>query len=162
MTTDESPKPARTRLWLRIMLVVSLAFNLLIIGAVAGIALKGGPLKHGPRGHHMADVAVGPLTRALTAEDRRAIGRQLREQAEDTGWSGQDHRASLEKMVVLLETTPFDPERFASEMETTIYGMQARLAAARVALAEHLAAMPDAERAAYAMRGKEVLDRMRQ
>ena len=100
MTTDESPKPARTRLWLRIMLVVSLAFNLLIIGAVAGIMDAGAhdilvvPHAHGTKRTRVP--IVDHALRAMDPSDGRITLAPLEEWAPEgladdiPGWSGGD------------------------------------------------------------------------
>ena len=47
MSSDPNTAPKGMRLWVRIVLVVSLGLNLLVVGAIAGIAIKGGPFKDG-------------------------------------------------------------------------------------------------------------------
>ncbi|MEM6589093.1 MAG: periplasmic heavy metal sensor [Pseudomonadota bacterium] len=159
MTKDSNPAP-KSRLWVRILLVVSLALNLLVIGVVAGFVVKGGPFKHdGPP--HMAAGGVGPLTHALSKEDRRAIGREMRQKGKDSGWDRQAHRQSLERMVAFLEATPFDADAFDEELQITVDGMQGRLSDARGALLNRLNDMSDEDRAGYAARIKELMARKR-
>ena len=62
------------RLW-RIVLVVSLALNVAVIGGVAGLAISG-RAADGPPQRFMFD--FGPLGRVLDPADRRAIGNALR------------------------------------------------------------------------------------
>ncbi|NBT52187.1 MAG: hypothetical protein EBT12_11660, partial [Marivivens sp.] len=66
MTTD-TPK-SRMRLGLRILLIVSLALNVLVIGVVAGGIMKG--RSPGPFGGF--DMTIGPFAEALGDDDRRA------------------------------------------------------------------------------------------
>ena len=61
---------ARTPLWLRIIFFLSLALNLLVAGLVIGHMLGDGPDRRVPRVDRMG----GPMTFALSHEDRRAIG----------------------------------------------------------------------------------------
>lgn len=158
MSADANPT-TRTgpRLWVRIVLVVSLAFNLLIVGTAAGIAIKGGPWQHGGPPKYMADVGVAPLVRALGKEDRRVIAREVRRQGRADGWDRKAHRQSLERMILLLQSTPFDPAAFDAELQITVEGMKSRLSYASQALVTHLSEMSDADRAGYAER---VLDGM--
>lgn len=161
MNTDAAPKSSGTRLWVRVLLVVSLAFNLLVIGAVVGFVIKGGPHRPGTYAAHVADSAVGPLTRALTFEDRRSIGRSLRKQNKEAGWGRREHRAAIEDMLVLLQATPFDADAFSDKLNATMIAMQGRVSRSGQALVEHLDRMSDADRLAYADRVREALDRKR-
>ena len=159
MNTASPSTPQSTRLWVRIVLAVSLAFNLLVIGAAAGFVVKGGPTPHADGPRHVADAAIGPLTRALSKADRRAIGRQIRQATDAEGWSPRAHRQSLKRMLTLLETTPFDADAFSTELTGSIAGLQGRMSRASEALVLRLDQMSDAERAAYAQRVKEAMAR---
>lgn len=152
MSTDPVPTLQATRLWVRILLAVSLGLNLLVIGAVAGIAIRGGPFPHAEAPRHVADATIGPLTRALTKEDRRAIGRAVRESGQLGGWTRRTHRQSMERMLMLLQATPFDDGAFRAELEGTITGLQGRMASASQALVVRLTEMSEADRAAFAAR----------
>ncbi|MEO0369875.1 MAG: periplasmic heavy metal sensor [Pseudomonadota bacterium] len=165
MSTEMNPAPPQSagkpmRLWVRILLVMSLALNLLVIGAVAGVAIKGGPWKHGGS-PPMAASGVGPFTHALSKRDRRAIGREMRQRGQESGWDRRAHRAALERMVLLLEATPFDAEAFKGEMKTAVTGLQGRMGDASEALAKRVEQMTDEERAAYVARIKEKMVRKR-
>ncbi|MEO0750983.1 MAG: periplasmic heavy metal sensor [Pseudomonadota bacterium] len=159
MSTDPAPGPQSTRLWVRILLAVSLGFNLLVIGAVAGIAVRGGPFPQADTPRHVADATIGPLTRALTKEDRRAIGRELRQNGQVDGWTRRAHRQSMERMVALLQAAPFDAEAFGAELDGTISGLQGRMAGASQALVVRLTEMSDVERAAFAARVRDAMAR---
>lgn len=161
MTADPDLKPRGTRLWVRILLVISLAFNLLIIGAVAGVAIKGEPWYKPNSPHHAADAAIGPLTRALSKADRRAIGREMRQSRGEDGWTRRAHRQALERMVGLLEATPFDADAFGTELKGSISGLQGRMSHASDALILRLSQMSDEDRAAFAARVKEEMTRKR-
>lgn len=159
MSSDVKTSPKGTRLWMRIVLVVSLGLNLLVVGAIAGIAIKGGPFKHGGPPSHLANQTIGPFTRALTLNDRRLIMRELRRQGEAEGWTREKHRQSMEEMVLLLEATPFDPDAFGNAFEATVNGLQNRLLDASDAFVLRLSDMTDEERAAYAARVREEMDK---
>ena len=86
--TDNTPNPPpRMKLWLRVVLVLSLAFNLLIVGISAGAMFTWSKWKshHGPR----MDLSAGPMTRALSREDRRAIGKEMRKAYHKKGRSAR-------------------------------------------------------------------------
>ncbi|MEM7731959.1 MAG: periplasmic heavy metal sensor [Pseudomonadota bacterium] len=161
MVTDPNPTP-KSRPWVRILLVVSLALNLLVIGAVVGFVIKGGPgLHNGKRGGppSMATGGVGPLTQALSKEDRRAIVREMRQRMRDSGWDRQAHRQSLNRMVAILEARPFDADAFGVELQITVERMQGNLSEASGALLNRLADLSDDERAAYAARIRDKMAR---
>lgn len=91
--------------WLRLALVLSLALNLLVVGLVAGVAARGGPMgRHGG----MGDVGFGPLTGSLSREDRRA----LRERFEASAPDWHDERAAVRDdylaLATLLQAEPWD------------------------------------------------------
>lgn len=141
---QDKPGPGR---WMRVLLVVSLAVNLAVVGVVAGWALR-----HG--GHHPSrlDMAGGPLTRALNDEDRRAIGQRMREVWRERGGNRAGIRSSFDALVVDLRAVPFDPDRVAERMREQREGFAARFEMGQDVLISHLAAMSDADRAAYADR----------
>lgn len=158
MATDPKPTPTSPRLWVRILLAVSLALNLLVIGAVAGFAIKGGPMKHSGA-PHMAPGGVGPLTQALSKEDRRAIGREMRQMAKENGWDRRAHRQALERMIAGLEATPFDADAFSADLDIIMDGMRSRISGASGALMNRLSEMSDEDRAAYAARIRDKMER---
>jgi uncharacterized membrane protein len=145
-------RPA-TRLgpWVRGLLVVSLAFNLLVIGVIGSWALRHGGT-HG--GHHPSrlDMAGGPLTRALSAEDRREIGQKMRDAYRDGGRTRAAQSAGFDALVADLRAVPFDTAVVAERMSQQREGFRERLELGQRLLLEHLSAMSDAERAAYADR----------
>jgi uncharacterized membrane protein len=95
------PKPRR--IW-RVVLVTSLAINLLMIGLVGGAVFRNGGAP--PRAF---DVQLGPLTAALSEKDRRAIGEQLRQGDKRSGPSRGERRKAFEDLILVLESQPFDP-----------------------------------------------------
>lgn len=77
MSVEQTQKPVGMRRRTKVLLAASLGLNLLVVGAVGGMVFNGGP-KHGPKGGK--DAAYGPYTRALSHDDRKAIGKALREE----------------------------------------------------------------------------------
>lgn len=142
-TSNKSP------LWMRITLLGSLAANLLVAGLIVGVFAFGGSQKHNDRGSRETGSV---FTRALEPEDRRALRRDF-----ISGLKGQrDHRqrpeAGLQNVVDVLRSTPFDAEAFTNAMSEQSDRRKKRDEIGRTALAARIAAMSDAERAAYADR----------
>jgi uncharacterized membrane protein len=74
-----SPPPGSKERRLRLLLIASVAVNLLVIGAIAGAMLTW--KKHGPRfgGHRGEDFGLMALTRALPPERRGPIRKAIKE-----------------------------------------------------------------------------------
>lgn len=141
----------RTKPWVRALLVASLAINLAVAGLAAGWALRHGG-DHA--GHHPArlDMAAGPLTRALSEEDRREIGRAMRQAWRTRTDSAPGIGESFDALVADLRAVPFNVDRVATQMRAQRDGFAARFEMGQEVLMTHLAGMTDAERAAYADR----------
>lgn len=141
--------------WLRIGLIVSLALNLLIVGALVGAALSGGKWRHD--GPPRAEAVGGPLTRALSPEDRHAIARALhaahRKGDLPRGWRPEEFVTVLQA----LRAVPFDPAALEARLEALNGQVEERLRFGQSLLVRHLAGMDAEERAAYAARLETVL-----
>ena len=97
---DNTPAKPK-RLW-RIVLVISLALNLCVVGLIGG-ALVSGRLGDGPP--RSFDLGLGPMSRALAPEERRDIGRSLRQ---DRVLRNVDLRGRVDRIVATLKQDPFD------------------------------------------------------
>ncbi|WP_375554129.1 periplasmic heavy metal sensor [Roseovarius mucosus] len=147
----EQQGTGRTKPWVRALLVASLALNLAVAGLAAGWALRHGG-DHA--GHHPSrlDMAGGPLTRALSDADRRAIGRAMRDAWRSRTNNGPNIGESFDALVIDLRAVPFNADRVAAQMRTQRDGFAARFEMGQEVLLTHLTAMSDADRAAYADR----------
>lgn len=148
----ETPKPRRMSPALRILLFLSLAMNLAIVGLVAGVLVTGGPGKPPPRNPRDA---VAPYTQALTREERREIGRQLfREMRKDGPRDEQRARARAEyhRALELLRAEPFEAEAFAALLTEQNARAAARQARGQEILVAYVAGMSPEARADFADR----------
>lgn len=155
VTSEGAQARPRMRLWLRIVLFVSLALNLAIVGLVVGAISKG------PRDHHRPprlDQASGPLTYALSREDRRALGGKLREAYRDGHPTREKMRAQFDAMLQALRRVPFDPAPLAASLEQQRTVALERQLIGQTLLLEKLTQMSDAERAEFAERLEEALE----
>ncbi len=157
--TPEPPSSPSSRLarampsrGLRLLLLLSLALNLLVAGLLLGDALAGGGPGGPPR---RVEMSLGPVARALGEEDRRAIQDALRGRPElaalgrgPRGAGGPDFAAIL----AALRAEPFDPERARAAFAAQARAVAAAQGAAQEALLARLAAMPPEERRAVADR----------
>ncbi|SLN28209.1 periplasmic heavy metal sensor [Roseisalinus antarcticus] len=129
---------------LRIVLLVSLALNLLVVGTLVGSALSGRGLAPPPR----VDFSFGPIGRALDDETRRTLSRSVREREGFRGEGRQARRAQLEQIVAVLTADPFDPDQLSAVFEAQRSRGIAALAIGHEALVAQIAEMtPEARRA---------------
>lgn len=155
MSEEITPAPSRMKPWLRVLLVLSLALNLLVIGALVG-ALVTGPVWRS--GHpSRLEVAGGPLTRALSPEDRRAIGKEMRKAHRKEAGHRARHHGELLALVADLKTTPFDPVAVEQRLLRHRQSFDDRFGLGLKLLTERLTQMTPEDRAAYADRLQEVL-----
>lgn len=149
----KNPKKRRT---MRILLIGSLALNLLVIGVVGG-AVIGHSREDGKKAGY--DKFGTPHVRALSSEDKRSVGKAIRTAYRKADIDRLDGRGIYQEMVQLLRNTPLDLVAF----EATIYkldnGAQLRREVAQSAFVARIVSMNDAERAAYADRLETALTR---
>lgn len=140
---------------LRIALAVSVALNLLILGLVAGAVLRDG----GPHGRMVRDLDFGPFTEALTPEDRDALRRDFIRQAPDLRDMRRQMRDDFSTLLAALRAEPFDVEALRGVVANQGDRMAARLELGQDLMLARIAAMTPAERAAFADRLEQRLER---
>ncbi|MGR3503317.1 periplasmic heavy metal sensor [Pseudaestuariivita sp.] len=147
--SDKSRAPR----WMRVVLALSLAFNLVVVGLVAGVLLQG---RHGPRS---ADGAMRmPYIAALPPEARKALAQEARVQRRDRA-DGADRRVAFAESLALLRADPFDAGAFAEHIEAHLERSRPSHQAGRAALVAYLSGLPAEARAAYADRLEAHLDK---
>ena len=132
------------RKWTKVLLIVSLALNACFIGLIIGVKLT----QDGMRPQRAPSAQGSLYLRALSHEDRRALGKSMR--SYHTREMRQMDRMGYQSALVLLRATPFDPEALEDLMEDQTEASEERLEYAREALIAHLAAMSDTDRAEFA------------
>ena len=151
-----TPAPAASPRWMRVLLVVSLALNLLIAGAVVGLALRGGPPSDGGR-----DVGFGPFAAALSPEDRSALRRDFIARTLADGTSRRDRREDMRALLGALRAEPFDANALQDAMTRLSERMSGRLDLGLSLIRERISGMADAERQAFADRLEREMRRSR-
>ena len=152
--TAETPGPRRG---MKILLFVSLAFNLLVVCAVAGLVLTGGP-KRSPSVSGV-DRAVFPLVRALPDTARDGLRDRYLSERPSLSDRRRQRAAQTEMLLDLLRAQPFDGDAFTAFLDGQFAQALARGAAGRAALVAQISALDDAERQAYADRLEDMLSR---
>lgn len=102
MNTDARPGAKAPR-WMRGLLVVSLALNLLVVGLVAGSVL--GKSRSGGRSVEAHEFQRHPLIGALARDDRREVMQQLRR---DNGQHRENAKALRTRFRAYLEALRAD------------------------------------------------------
>ena len=133
---------------LKICLVVSLAVNLLVLGAVGGffgsgrhkdVRLDGFSTRQEER-QRGPMTSLGPLVRAMERKDRRDLGRMIQKA------QGRDRRMDRDAQATavladVLSTVPFDPAAVLALLQDEAMMMEERRLIARQALLDKLASM---------------------
>ena len=113
---SETPKTAserRSPAWMRILLVLSLALNLAVVGLVVGTVLReDGPARRGPSA--TSDLGLGPVGRALNKEERRQLKRGAVARRADLRENRQEIRQRLDETLSALATDPLDEAAVAA------------------------------------------------
>ena len=153
-TPGEGGDKPRMRRGMRIVLILSLAFNLLIVGLAVGLVLSGGP-----KWHH--DMRMPAHVRALDHADRRAIGQGIRAAYQEGQLRKGAGSAQSRQLADLLEAERFDRAAVAALLDEMERSKRSRYTVARDVWLGRVEGMSAAERAAYAERLREVLAEMR-
>ncbi|CUH50354.1 periplasmic heavy metal sensor [Ruegeria atlantica] len=147
---SDSPKPKNR--WISILLVISLALNLLIVGVALGTALrvKGGDHAKSPPGFGSA------LYRALPKEERKAMRGELF----DRHKKGAHNRSQdFAQLSTALRANPFDAAAVQALLDQQAQSMADLQDALQQEWLARVEAMSDEERLVYADRLEEVVKR---
>ncbi|WP_296420244.1 periplasmic heavy metal sensor [Pseudooctadecabacter sp.] len=143
-----SHDPRTSRNWTKVLLVASLALNLLIVGAVIGVVASGGT-RAGPQ---RFDLTAGPLTRAMEAPDREAVRQALRDSGAFRPSNRRDIRADMGVLIDTVRSDTFDAAAFRAALMRQRDRLQAGQVAVIDAVAAQIEQMSPEDRAAFADR----------
>lgn len=142
--TNTQYRPMRP--WLRVLLVGSLALNLLFAGLAAGIALR-----FGEAGGRPPPSVGAALYRSLPDPDRKALRGEIRRMHGD-GDHRARHRAEALAVAQALRAEPFDPAALEALVAGHLDARNSGLAEVQASWLARVAAMDSAARLAYADR----------
>ena len=153
MADQGTGKPPRMRTWVRVLLGVSLALNLAVVGIAAGAALRFGK----PDGTHRPPPPIGALLyRELSREDRK----EMRSRAAETRQSHGDRRKDeVAQIDAALRAVPFDPVALNEVLSAQTRKREAFQDEVQQLWLKRVSEMSDKERAAYADRLKHAVER---
>lgn len=154
---QKSKRPGRA---LRVALVLSLAVNLLVAGAVAGAFYRadGAPAERAQKEHGRGSFGV-PYVRALSKEDRKAVGDAMRAAGLDRKVGREVRLALYGEVLIALRAEPFAVEPLVQVLGKQSQAAKKVLDVSQAAWLAHLTAMDAQTRAAYAERLEKVLSR---
>ena len=159
MSTPETP---RKRSWLKPLLAISLAANMLVVGIVAGFFIANPGRDKGERLDGPARSLVGvPFIRALEPPNRRALYQEVRRNGDQLRENRSALRARFEALLAALNADPFDPEAVQSILREQREIALRRQNIGEALLVEQLEQMSPEERGAYAKRLAKDLNRLR-
>lgn len=147
--TDPTTSPvvrAGAGRWTKSLLAVSLGLNLLIVGLAVGSMLRDGP----PRGGR--DFGLGPLSEALSRDDRKALRDAFLERHPDIRADRRDIRAQFDLLLSALRADPFDPAALDTALQAVARRNADLLVTGRELVAARLKAMTSDDRTAFADR----------
>lgn len=137
--TDPSVSPRRLPYWL----TVSLLVNLLLLGLIAGLALRSGSQGDRGEGHHK-------FGSDLSQEDRRAMFRLMRVSLQETESERQVRDEARKELGDVLSDEPYDPEAVREAFGKLRVADESVHAAAHEAMILRLGALPAEQRAVIA------------
>ena len=126
---------------------ISLALNLLIVGAFGGAMLRVG------KGPMVKDRSSGYLyMRALNFEDKKTLRKQLFKNKDSRKIIRAKEYSSYSSAVKILKKDPFDRKAFEDLLDEQTKHSKSRPSSARVALVKQIENMTKKERLIYSMR----------
>jgi len=160
MTPEHGPAestPKKPFRWSRVVLVVSLALNLAVIGTVAGALLRWDAGVDRARAMQVRDFGFGPFVGALETKDRRDVGRMFIRSAGDPREARAEVKAMFAQMIATLKAEPFDRQAFETLLLQQQQKFSSRQEIGAQIVVDQIAQMSAPDRAAYATRLEDML-----
>ena len=148
-----STKFKSRNLW-KILFGISLALNLLIIGAVGGAMIR---MSKGPVANHRASGLL--YMRALNFEDKKSFRKELFRSKDSRKIGRAKEYSSYSSAVKILKKDPFDRKAFEELLDQQTKYSKSSQRSARLALVAQIAKMTKEERMIYAKRLANLIDR---
>ena len=148
-----STKFKSRNLW-KILFGISLALNLLIIGAVGGAMIR---MSKGPVANHRASGLL--YMRALNFEDKKSFRKELFRNKDSRKIGRAKEYSSYSSAVKILKKDPFDRKAFEELLDQQTKFSKSSQRSARLALVAQIAKMTKEERMIYAKRLANLIDR---
>ncbi len=144
MSASQDLKPRNP--W-KILFGISLALNLLIVGAIGGAILRVGK---GPMAKHHASGFL--YMRALNFEDKKSLRKELYKNKNTRKIGRAKEHSSYSSAVKILKKDPFDRKAFEELLDQQTKFSKSSQRSARLALVAQIAKMTKEERSIYSER----------
>ena len=144
MSASQDLKPRNP--W-KILFGISLALNLLIVGAIGGAVLRVGK---GPMAKHHASGFL--YMRALNFEDKKSLRKELYKNKNTRKIGRAKEYSSYSSAVKILKKDPFDRKAFEELLDQQTKYSKSSQRSARLALVAQIAKMTKEERSIYSER----------
>ena len=156
-TTPADPVPTTgAPRWMKVLLVVSLAINLGVLGMVGGAALRGA----GDRGRpDVREIGFGPFSDALSPQDRQELRRAFLRDGGNPREMRRLMRSEVGTLLQVLRTEPLQEAELRAAFSQFQQRGQERLDLGQRLLADRIIAMSPDDRARFADRLEEVMAR---
>lgn len=147
MVDPAMPAASGSPRWMRVVLVLSLALNLLVAGATLGLVLRGGPTPMAGR-----DPGFGPFAAALSPEDRTALRRDWIARTVTEGDGRRAMRVDMRALLGALRADPFDASAMRAALARVGDRTAGRLQLGMSLIEDRVISLSPAERLAFADR----------
>ena len=154
----KSAKPAKPRRLFRVLFGLSLALNLLVIGAFVGVITKGPGSRGGPPG--LREISA-PYVQAFDQSAKREMRREMRAQLPGRSKAVEANKTDYVAFLAVVRADPFDAARGSAIMENQLARAGRFQKRGRELAIERIGAMSLDERATYADRLQKWLDHKR-
>lgn len=145
--------------WSRVVLVASLALNIVVLGIVGGAALRWDKGRDHVRTVQVRDIGIGPFMGAFAPEQRRELGRAFARSAGNPREARQEAQGLFEDMLGLLRSDPFDAAQFETHLLTLQSGFADRQEIGTRLMIAKISEMSPEARMAYADKLDDLLKR---
>ena len=155
-------KSGNTGRGLKVALFLSLAANLLVVGLVAGTALRhDGRIERRGNVSAAIDAGLGPFGQAMTRDQRRGFADEFGQRSGDFRRNRDEVRQQVGDMLVALRAEPFDADAVRRLFNETQVALNQRQQLGTDILIGQLQTMTASERLAFAQRLEESFKGMR-
>jgi len=151
--TRTDPPELRQRRWPKLLLVVSLTFNVLVLSVIVGANFRDGrDLRRSPPPDRavLREGGFMPFFEAMPRDARRRMTDAYRDSGRGAGPDRTVLAAEFQALVAALRAEPFEPAALSIVLETQHTRAEQRNTAGRTILIDQIAGMSPAERTEFA------------